>query len=197
MSERSLRRGRYTVEQRRIQEAIAEILGAIGEDSSREGLKKTPERVARMYETLFSGIGANPGDAIDTVFEAKHHDPVVLTNLDFHSVCEHHLLPFFGEARMAYVPNGKIAGISKLARALDVAARRPQVQERLTSAVADAIFGVLEPDGVIVELEAEHLCMSMRGIQKPGARLLTSAVRGKFEHYSPGQEGLLALLHSR
>lgn len=170
---------------------------AIGEDSSREGLVKTPDRVARMYETLFSGVGANPEDAIDTVFEAESHDPIALGHLAFFSVCEHHLLPFFGEARMAYVPNSKIAGVSKLARALDLAARRPQVQERLTSEVADAIFGVLQPDGVIVELEAEHLCMSMRGIQKPGARLLTSAVRGKFENYPMGQEGLLALLHSR
>ncbi len=194
---RGYSKGGYTVEQRRIQKAIAEILEAIGEDSSREGLLETPERVARMYKTLFSGVGANPEDAIDAVFEAERHDPVVLGNLAFFSVCEHHLLPFFGEARMAYVPNGKIAGISKLARALDLAARRPQVQERLTSEVADAIFGVLRPDGVIVELEAEHMCMSMRGIQKPGARLLTSAVRGNFENYPMGQEGLMALLHSR
>ena len=172
-------------------------MGAIGEDSSRDGLKETPERVARMYQTLFAGVGADPKDAIDAVFEGGQHDPVVLSDLDFYSVCEHHLLPFFGEARIGYIPNGKIAGVSKLARALDIAARRPQVQERLTSEVADAIFGVLQPDGVIVELEAEHLCMSMRGIQKPGARLLTSAVRGKFEHYPMGREGLLALLHSR
>lgn len=196
MPERLLKGG-TTVEQRRIQKAITEILGAIGEDSLREGLLKTPERVARMYQTLFSGVGANPEDAIDAVFEADHHDPVVLGNLAFFSVCEHHLLPFFGEARMAYVPNGKIAGISKLARALDLAARRPQVQERLTSEVADAIFGVLQPDGVIVELQAEHLCLSMRGIQKPKARLLTSAVRGNFKNYPMGEEGLLTLLHSR
>lgn len=186
-----------TVEQSRIQEAIAEILRAIGEDSSREGLKNTPERVSRMYETLFSGVGINPVDAIDAIFKVEHHDPVVLRNLNFYSVCEHHLLPFFGEAKVAYIPNGKIAGISKLARALDIAARRPHVQERLTSAVADAIFGALNPDGVIVELEAEHLCMSMRGIQKPAARLLTSAVRGNFERHPMGQEGLQALLHSR
>ena len=150
-----------------------------------------------MYQTLFSGVGTNPEDAIDTVFEAGHHDPVVLRNLTFFSVCEHHLLPFFGEAKMAYVPNGKIAGVSKLARALNLASRRPQVQERLTSEVADAIFGVLQPDGVIVELEAEHLCMSMRGIERPGARLLTSAVRGNFENYPMGRDGLMALLHSR
>ncbi len=150
-----------------------------------------------MYRDLFSGVGAAPEDAIDTVFEVHNQDPVLLSKLDFYSVCEHHLLPFFGEARIAYVPNGKIAGISKLARALDVAARRPQVQERLTSEVADAIFATLHPDGVILELEAEHLCMSMRGIQRSGVRLLTSAVRGTFEHYSGGEAGLLALLHSR
>ena len=172
-------------------------MAAIGEDPFREGLLDTPDRVARMYEDLFSGIGINTEEAIDTVFEAEGNDPVIVNGLVFYSVCEHHLLPFFGEARMAYVPNGKIAGISKLARALDLAARRPQVQERLTSEVADAIFGVLQPDGVIVELQAEHLCLSMRGIQKPRARLLTSAVRGNFKNYPMGEEGLLTLLHSR
>ena len=170
---------------------------SIGEDPSREGLRRTPERFAEMCESLFSGVGVDPGYAIDTIFEADGHDPVVLDNLPFYSVCEHHLLPFFGEARIAYVPNGKIAGISKLARTLDVAARRPQVQERLTAQVADAIFGALTPDGVIVELEAEHLCMSMRGVQKPGARVLTSAVRGNFANYPPGREGLLAFIHRR
>ncbi len=150
-----------------------------------------------MFESLFAGVGANPEEAIDAVFEADSRDPVVLSNLTFHSVCEHHLLPFFGEATLAYIPDGKIAGISKLARALDVAARRPQVQERLTGQVADAINHVLQPDGVIVELEAEHLCMSMRGIQKPGARMVTSAVRGPFQKGTLGLEGLMALMRSR
>ena len=176
---------------------MAAVLESLGEDSSREGLRDTPARFARMCEVLFSGVGIDPGYAIDTVFEAESHDPVVLDNLPFYSVCEHHLLPFFGEARIAYVPNGKIAGISKLARALDIAARRPQVQERLTTQVADAISGALRPDGVIVELEAEHLCMSMRGVQKPGLRVLTSAVRGDFVNYPLGREGLLALMHRR
>lgn len=170
---------------------------AIGDDPAREGLLDTPDRVARMYKGLFSGIGASPDEAIDTVFEAEGHDPVIVNGLVFFSMCEHHLLPFFGEARLGYVPNGKIAGISKLARALEVAAHRPQVQERLTADVAGAIFNVLQPDGVVVELEAEHLCMAMRGVKKPGARVLTSAVRGDFKNYPSGREGLLALMHSR
>jgi GTP cyclohydrolase I len=176
---------------------VAEILAAIGDDPSREGLLDTPDRVARMYDGLFSGIGTSAGDAIDTVFEAESHDPVIVTSLTFYSMCEHHLLPFFGEARLGYVPNGKIAGISKLARALEVAAHRPQVQERLTADVADAIFNALQPDGVVVELEAEHLCMAMRGVNKPGSKVLTSAVRGEFKNYPSGREGLLALIHSR
>lgn len=172
-------------------------MAAIGDDPSREGLIDTPDRVARMYESLFSGVGVNTEDAIDTVFEAESQDPVIVSGLVFYSVCEHHLLPFFGEARLGYVPNGKIAGISKLARALEVAAHRPQVQERLTADVADAINNVLKPDGVVVELEAEHLCMAMRGVKKPGTKVLTSATRGAFKNYTSGRDGLLALMHRR
>ncbi|MBC8280034.1 MAG: GTP cyclohydrolase I FolE [Chloroflexi bacterium] len=179
-----------------MKEAVAELLAAIGDDPTREGLLDTPDRVARMYEGLFSGIGVNTDDAIDTVFEAESQDPVIVRGLGFYSVCEHHLLPFFGEARIGYIPSGKIAGISKLARALEVAAHRPQVQERLTADVASAIFNVLQPDGVVVELEAEHLCMAMRGVKKPGTRVLTSATRGEFKKYSSGREGLQALMHS-
>jgi GTP cyclohydrolase I len=176
---------------------VAEILAAIGDDPAREGLVDTPGRVARMYQSLFSGVGVSTSEAIDTVFEAESNDPVIVNGLVFYSVCEHHLLPFFGEARLGYVPNGKIAGISKLARALEVAAHRPQVQERLTADVADAIFDVLQPDGVVVELEAEHLCMAMRGVKKPGTRVLTSATRGEFKNHPSGRDGLLALMHSR
>ena len=148
-----------------------------------------------MYEWLLSGTGLDPASAIDAVFEADHQDPVVLSNITFYSLCEHHLLPFFGTARVAYIPNGKISGISKLARVLEVASRRLQVQERLTSQVADAIFSALDPHGVVVELRAEHMCMSMRGIQKPGNRVVTTAIRGRFENKGLGEEGLLALLH--
>ena len=174
---------------------MSEILSAIGEDPSREGLVGTPNRVARMYESMFSGVRISIEEAIDTVFEAESRDPVLVRSLGFYSICEHHLLPFFGEARLGYIPGDKIAGISKLARALEVAALRPQVQERLTSDVADAIFNVLKPHGVVVELEAEHLCMAMRGVKKPGTRVLTSATRGEFKNHSLGQEGLLNLMH--
>ena len=146
---------------------------------------------------MLSGIGIDPASEIDTVFEADHQDPVLLDSIPFHSICEHHILPFFGAARMAYIPNGKIAGVSKLARALDVAARRLQVQERLTGQVADAIVRALDPDGVAVELVAEHMCMAMRGVQKPGSRVITTAVRGRFESSGVSREELLALLRMR
>ena len=175
---------------------MAELLAAIGDDPAREGLLDTPDRVARMYQGLFSGIGVKTDDAIDAVFEAESQDPIIVRGLAFYSVCEHHLLPFFGEARIGYIPSNKIAGISKLARALELAAHRPQVQERLTADVAAAIFNVLQVDGVVVELEAEHLCMAMRGVKKPGTRVLTSATRGEFKNYPSGREGLLTLMHS-
>ena len=167
---------------------------AVGEDPQREGLRETPQRVSRMYQSLFSGIGSDPKSAIDSVFEATSHDPVVLANVPFYSVCEHHLLPFFGLAHLAYIPDGKIAGISKLARALEVVCRQLQVQERLTSQVAEAIYSALNPDGVAVEVEAEHLCMSMRGVQKPGSRVITTAIRGQFKNSTLDRDGLLALL---
>jgi GTP cyclohydrolase I len=147
-----------------------------------------------MYQELFSGVGVDPQEAIDAVFDEESADPVILRNVPFYSMCEHHLLPFFGSASMAYVPNGRIAGISKLSRALEVACRRPQVQERLTDQVADAIFTALEPRAVVVELEAEHLCMSMRGVQKPGIRMATVATRGDFSDGEWSKESLLYLL---
>ena len=160
-------------------------------------MKETPERVARMYRDLFSGVGQDPQTAIDTVFELDSEDPVVLGSVPFYSMCEHHLLPFFGHAHLAYIPNGKIAGLSKLVRALELASRRLQVQERLTGQVADAIFSALDPHGVAVEVEAEHFCMSMRGVQKPGSRVITTAVRGRFQTCAIDREGLLALLRRR
>ena len=184
-----------TVAQNRIQKAVADILEAIGEDPRREGLEQTPARVARMYQSLFAGVGVRAEDAIDAVFEAESDDPVALNHLYFHSICEHHLLPFFGEARIGYIPRRRIAGVSKLGRALEVAAARPQVQERLTAEAADAIYSVLEPEIVVVELEAEHLCMSMRGIRKPGARMLTTAVRGTTTNRET-RETLLNLMRS-
>ncbi len=148
-----------------------------------------------MYQSLFAGVGARAEDAIDAVFETGASDPVALSHLAFYSMCEHHLMPFFGEARIGYVPTNRIAGVSKLGRALELAAARPQVQERLTAEVADAIYNALQPEIVIVELEAEHLCMSMRGIRKPGARMLTSAVRDT-SSTKETRESLLNLMHN-
>ena len=182
-----------------VEAAVVSILKAIGEDPSREGLKKTPGRVARMYSELFSGVGRDPSSAIDTIFEEERHEgaAVVLRGVPFYSMCEHHLLPFFGQAHMGYVPKGKIAGASKLARALEVAARRPQIQERLTGQVASAIHGVLDTAGTVVVIEAEHLCMSMRGVQKRGSVVVTSAIRGDFQEAGVGWSQLMSMLQGR
>ena len=147
-----------------------------------------------MYAELFSGMGLNPEQAIDTVFNEHTTDPVVMRHVVFHSVCEHHLLPFFGSVNLAYMPNGKVAGLSKLARVVEVASKRPQVQERLTTQGADAIYNALEPHVVAVEIDAEHLCMAMRGIKKPGTKVITTAVRGSFECLDIDKRDLLASL---
>ena len=185
---------RTVIQQQRIQNAVSEILDAIGDDPGREGLRDTPHRVASMYADLFSGLGLDPAEAIDAVFDEQHRDPVVLKNVAFYSVCEHHLLPFFGQAHLAYIPSGRVAGISKLARSLEVAAHRPQVQERLTGQWADAVFAALKPRGLVAQVEAEHLCMSMRGVRKPGSKMVTVAVRGEFDGSGFDGAGLLSLL---
>jgi GTP cyclohydrolase IA len=166
----------------RIERAVREILLAIGEDPEREGLRETPARVARAYAEQFAGLRKRPEDVLTTVFDADHDEMVLVRDIELYSTCEHHLAPFFGFAHVGYIPNekGQITGLSKLARLVDLYARRPQVQERMTSQVADALMNVLEPRGVIVVIEAEHLCMSMRGVRKPGAKTVTSAVRGIF-----------------
>jgi len=170
------------VDHARIERAVHEILLAIGEDPDRDGLRDTPARVARAYAEQFAGLGQQPEDVLTTVFDADHDEMVLVRDIEMYSTCEHHLTPFFGFAHVGYIPNekGQITGLSKLARLVDVYARRPQVQERMTSQVADALMSVLEPRGVIVVIEAEHLCMSMRGVRKPGAKTVTSAVRGIF-----------------
>jgi GTP cyclohydrolase IA len=164
----------------RIERAVREILAAIGEDPDREGLAGTPARVARAYAEQFSGLSQDPEDVLGTVFDADHDELILVRDIEVYSTCEHHLVPFFGRAHVAYIPNekGQITGLSKLARLVDVYARRPQVQERMTSQIADALMRVLEPRGALVVIEAEHLCMSMRGVRKPGAKTVTSAVRG-------------------
>jgi GTP cyclohydrolase I len=170
------------VDLERISAAVLEILEAIGEDPQREGLLRTPERVANMYAEVFAGLREDPEHHLEVQFEAGHDEMVMVRDIAFYSMCEHHLLPFVGKAHVAYVPGetGKITGLSKLARLVEAYARRPQLQERLTSQVADKLMDVLDPRGTLVVIEAEHHCMSMRGVQKPGSLTITSAVRGIF-----------------
>ena len=164
----------------RIQNAVRELLLGIGEDPEREGLRDTPKRVAAMYREIAGGADEDANEVLQTQFEEDQQEMVIMRDLPFYSLCEHHLLPFFGIAHVGYIPRGKIVGISKLARAVDILARRPQVQERLTSQIADAIMNALAPEGVAVVMRAEHLCMAMRGVRKPGTSIVTSATRGQF-----------------
>ncbi|MGH2808614.1 MAG: GTP cyclohydrolase I FolE [Actinomycetota bacterium] len=166
----------------RIVAAVREILAGIGEDPDREGLKRTPERVADMYAEIFAGIDTDASLEIDVVFDEDHDEMILVRDIPLYSVCEHHLLPWVGQAHVAYIPNklGHITGLSKIARVVDTLSKRPQVQERLTTQIADALEKALDPRGVLVVLEAEHLCMTMRGIKKPGAQTVTSAIRGIF-----------------
>ncbi len=178
----------------RIQRAVRELLIAIGEDPEREGLAGTPERVARMYEEIAGGDELDAREALQTQFDAAHQELVLMRDMPFYSLCEHHLLPFFGNAHVAYIPRGKVVGISKLARAVDIFAKRPQLQERLTSQVADAIMEAVDAEGVAVVMQAEHLCMAMRGVRKPGASIVTSALRGVFEASGRTRAEVLNLL---
>ena len=182
----------------RIEHAVREILSAIGEDPDRDGLVDTPARVARAYAEQFSGLTQHPEDVLGTVFDADHDEMILVRDIEVYSTCEHHLVPFFGRAHVAYIPNekGQITGLSKLARLVDIYARRPQVQERMTSQIADALVRVLEPRGALVVIEAEHLCMSMRGVRKPGAKTVTSAVRGIIRDSATTRaEAMSLLLH--
>ena len=169
------------VDQPRIAAAVREILLALGEDPEREGLVKTPERVARAYAEIFSGLRESPSEVLTTTFDIGHDEMVIVRDLELWSMCEHHLVPFTGVAHVAYIPNrdGRITGLSKFGRLVDVFARRPQVQERLTTQLADSLQEALEPRGVMVVVDAEHLCMTMRGVRKGGSRTITSAVRGQ------------------
>ncbi|HVP04546.1 MAG TPA: GTP cyclohydrolase I FolE [Dehalococcoidia bacterium] len=185
------------IDQERIAAAVREIIAAIGEDASREGLVDTPERIARMYAELFSGVHLDPADVLRQGFQEQHKEMVILKDIPFYSLCEHHFLPFHGAAHVGYVPEGRIVGVSKLARVVDILARRPQMQERLTSQVADAIMDGLQPDGVAVVIEAEHLCLTMRGAQKPGARMITSAIRGGFRRRGVTRSEFLSLVQGK
>ncbi|SFS94271.1 GTP cyclohydrolase I FolE [Marininema halotolerans] len=170
------------VDHNKIQQAVRMILEAVGEDPDREGLLDTPARVARMYAEVFSGIDKDPKEHFGTIFSEDHEELVLVKDISFFSMCEHHLVPFYGRAHVGYIPkSGRVTGLSKLARAVDDIARRPQLQERITYTLANSIMETLEPHGVIVVVEAEHMCMTMRGVKKPGAMTVTSAVRGVFE----------------
>jgi GTP cyclohydrolase I len=184
--------------QEKIQTAVKMILEAIGEDPEREGLKRTPFRVGKMCEEIFSGIAKEPDEELFVCFNEEHEEMVLVKDIALYSFCEHHLLPFFGKAHVAYIPRkGKVTGLSKLARVVEIYARRPQLQERLTSQIADSIMRVLNPLGVIVVIEAEHMCMTIRGVNKPGSQTITSAVRGIFRSKEATRAEALALIRER
>ena len=187
------------VDKERIAAAVREILLAVGEDPDRDGLRTTPSRVARMYEEIFSGIGAHPAEALTTIFDAQHDEMVLVKDIEVASTCEHHLVPWIGVAHVGYIPNdeGQITGLSKIARLVDLYARRPQVQERLTTQVADALEEQLKPRGVIVVVQAEHLCMTIRGVRKQGARTVTSSVRGLFRDSASTRGEAMSLILGR
>jgi GTP cyclohydrolase I len=180
-----------------IRKAVREIIRAVGEDPTREGLRETPRRVADMYAEVFSGLRQDPADVLRVGFEEGHQELVLVKDIPFYSMCEHHFLPFHGLAHVGYIPNGRVVGLSKLARAVEILARRPQLQERLTSQLADAIMTTLEPAGVAVVISASHLCMTMRGVQKPGSMTVTSAMRGVFQRNPATRAEFMSLIGER
>jgi GTP cyclohydrolase I len=180
----------------RIEKAVAEILAAVGEDPSREGLKQTPARVAKMYSELLAGMHKDPKEHLRSVFNESYDEIVLLRDIPFYSICEHHLMPFMGSAHVAYLPKGKVLGVSKLARIVDDFARRLQTQERLTYQIADFIMDSLKPQGAAVVIEASHSCMTIRGIKKPGSVMVTSALRGIFRKDPKSRSELLSLIHN-
>lgn len=184
-----------SIDAARIKAAVNELLLAIGENPAREGLLETPRRISEMYEEIFGGLSIDPAEYLNVGFEVAHDEMVILREIPFYSMCEHHFLPFHGQAHVGYVPDGRVVGISKLARVVEAFARRPQIQEQLTSQVAETIMAALNPDGVAVVIEAEHLCMTMRGVKKPGSRMVTSAMRGQFKRSSVTRAEFLALVH--
>lgn len=185
------------IDHKKIEEAVTQILVAIGEDPSREGLKDTPNRVARMYDELLAGSREDPKKHVRSIFSEQHDEIVLLRDIPFYSVCEHHIMPFIGKAHVAYLPRGKVIGISKLARIVDSFAQRLQVQERLTSQVADFIMDNLKPQGVAVVIEASHSCITIRGAQKPDSVMVTSALRGIFKKDMRTRSEVMSLIHNR
>lgn len=181
-------------QQQRVEETVRALLEALGENPEREGLLETPRRIAEMYAEVLGGMKLDPREVLQVGFEENHHEMVIVKDIPFYSLCEHHFLPFHGITHVAYIPEGRVVGISKLARVVDILARRPQLQERFTSQIADVIVETLHPEGVGVVVEAEHLCMTMRGIKKPGSHTVTSAMRGCFGHSSATRTEFLSLI---
>lgn len=184
------------VDQKKIEQAARLLLEGIGEDVTREGLIDTPARIARMYKEIYKGMDEDAAIHLSKTFSVDNNEIVVVKDITFYSICEHHLMPFYGKAHIAYLPNGRVVGISKLARTVEVYARRPQIQEKLTAQIADAIMEHLAPQGVMVMLEAEHLCMTMRGVEKPGSRTVTMATRGRFADDAGLQQRFFSLLNN-
>jgi len=183
------------MDKKKIERAVRDILEAIGENPKKKDLLDTPRRVAEMYEEIFSGIRQNPEEELEVILDQKHHEIILLKGIPLYSVCEHHLLPFLGVAHIAYIPKkGRVTGLSKLARVVDILSRRPQVQERLTTQIAEIVMSKLKPLGVMVVIEAEHMCMSMRGVKKPGTLTVTSAVRGIFKENEKTRSEALSLM---
>ena len=182
-----------------IRVAVSAILKAIGENPERESLVETPRRMAEMYAELFTGIGKDPKEELTVGYELGHREMVIVRDIPFYSMCEHHLLPFYGVVHIGYIPDasGRVVGLSKLARVVEIVARRPQIQERMTTQIADAIFDGIKPDGVAVVVKAEHLCMVMRGIKKPGSNVITSAIRGAFRQRVASRGEFLSLIQGR
>ena len=182
------------IDQEKIEQAVRLLLEGIGEDVDREGLKDTPNRIARMYEELYGGMDEDAGDHLSKTFSVDSSEMVIEKDITFYSTCEHHLLPFYGKAHIAYIPDGKVVGLSKLARTVEVFARRLQIQEQLTGQIADALMEHMQPKGAIVMIEAEHMCMTMRGIKKPGSKTVTVAMRGAFEEDAGLRESFYRML---
>ncbi len=182
-----------------IEKATKTIIEAIGEDTSREGLAETPRRVAEMYSELFSGLGVDPREELSVGYELGHREMVILKDIPFYSMCEHHLLPFYGTVHIGYIPDqqGRVVGISKLARVVEIVARRPQIQERMTTQIADAISDGLDPQGIAVVVQAEHMCMVMRGVKKPGSNIITSAIRGLFRRRGASRAEFFSLIGNK
>ena len=182
------------VDKDKIKRAVRDILEAIGEDPDREGLLDTPDRVARMYEEIFSGLGKDAEEILSKTFEVENNDLVIEKDITYFSMCEHHIIPFYGKAHIAYIPRGRVAGLSKLARTVELYAKKPQLQERLSSEVADAIMKYLDAEGVMVVVEGEHMCMTMRGVKKPGTKTVTTSYRGIFKEDATLRKEVMMLL---